>query len=201
MISYRPNNAILLALSKACDIVFVTLVWAIACIPIITVGAATCARNTVLWRIECGQDMQVLPEFWGAFRANWRTATGAWLIMLAAGVVLTGDIMACARLQATSPALLMMRWVTVLFFVCYCSTLIYLFGGIAKFQVTIKQALRNAFLWGIGCWNWTVLLAGMALINIFFLYFLAWFSVPFVAFNFLLQSKITMRIFMRYVNQ
>lgn len=43
------------------------------------------------------------------------------------------------------------------------------------------------------CWN--------GVNKYFFLYFLAWFSVPFVVFSFLLQSKITMRIFMRYVNR
>lgn len=62
----RPDTPVLLMLAKACNIILLTLVWAVCCAPVVTIGAATTALYTVMWRISAGQDVRVIREFWDA---------------------------------------------------------------------------------------------------------------------------------------
>ena len=39
----RPDTPVLLMLAKACNIILLTLVWAVCCAPVVTIGAATTA--------------------------------------------------------------------------------------------------------------------------------------------------------------
>ena len=61
--------------------------WAVCCAPVVTIGAATTALYTVMWRISAGQDVRVIREFWDAMRTNWKVATAAWGIMLLVGLI------------------------------------------------------------------------------------------------------------------
>ena len=96
----RPDTPVLLMLAKACNIILLTLVWAVCCAPVVTIGAATTALYTVMWRISAGRDVRVIREFWDAMRTNWKVATASWGIMLLVGLLLAGNMVALSGVQA-----------------------------------------------------------------------------------------------------
>ena len=197
----RPDTPVLLMLAKACNIILLTLVWAVCCAPVVTIGAATTALYTVMWRISAGQDVRVIREFWDAMRTNWKVATASWGIMLLVGVLLAGNMVALSGVQAPPALLTLMKGAAGLVLISYLIVLHYLFAGIAKYYVTISQAFKNAWLWGMASLPRTLVLFCLSAVSVILVYFLEWLSIILLAYTIYLQAVILNHIFLQYENR
>lgn len=197
----RPDNPVLLMLGKACNIILLTLVWAVCCAPVVTIGAATTALYTVMWRISAGQDVRVIREFWDAMRTNWKVATASWGIMLLVGLLLAGNMVALSGVQAPPALLTLMKGAAGLVLISYLIVLHYLFAGIAKYYVTISQAFKNAWLWGMASLPRTLVLFCLSAVSVILVYFLEWLSIVLLAYTIYLQAVILNHIFLQYENR
>lgn len=197
----RPDTPVLLMLAKACNIILLTLVWAVCCAPVVTIGAATTALYTVMWRISAGQDVRVIREFWDAMRTNWKVATASWGIMLLVGLLLAGNTVALSGVQAPPALLTLMKGAAGLVLISYLIVLHYLFAGIAKYYVTISQAFKNAWLWGMASLPRTLVLFCLSAVSVSLVYFLEWLSIVLLAYTIYLQAVILNHIFLQYENR
>lgn len=197
----RPDTPVLLMLAKACNIILLTLVWAVCCAPVVTIGAATTALYTVMWRISAGQDVRVIREFWDAMRTNWKVATASWGIMLLVGLLLAGNMVALSGVQALPALLTLMKGAAGLVLISYLIVLHYLFAGIAKYYVTISQAFKNAWLWGMASLPRTLVLFCLSAVSVILVYFLEWLSIVLLAYTIYLQAVILNHIFLQYENR
>lgn len=197
----RPDTPVLLMLAKACNIILLTLVWAVCCAPVVTIGAATTALYTVMWRISAGQDVRVIREFWDAMRTNWKVATASWGIMLLVGLLLAGNTVALSGVQAPPALLTLMKGAAGLVLISYLIVLHYLFAGIAKYYVTISQAFKNAWLWGMASLPRTLVLFCLSAVSVILVYFLEWLSIVLLAYTIYLQAVILNHIFLQYENR
>lgn len=197
----RPDTPVLLMLAKACNIILLTLVWAVCCAPVVTIGAATTALYTVMWRISAGQDVRVIREFWDAMRTNWKVATASWGIMLLVGLLLAGNMVALSGVQAPPALLTLMKGAAGLVLISYLIVLYYLFAGIAKYYVTISQAFKNAWLWGMASLPRTLVLFCLSAVSVILVYFLEWISIVLLAYTIYLQTVILNHIFLQYENR
>ena len=197
----RPDTPVLLMLAKACNIILLTLVWAVCCAPVVTIGAATTALYTVMWRISAGQDVRVIREFWDAMRTNWKVATASWGIMLLVGLLLAGNMVALSGVQAPPALLTLMKGAAGLVLISYLIALHYLFAGIAKYYVTISQAFKNAWLWGMASLPRTLVLFCLSAVSVILVYFLEWLSIVLLAYTIYLQAVILNHIFLQYENR
>lgn len=197
----RPDTPVLLMLAKACNIILLTLVWAVCCAPVVTIGAATTALYTVMWRISAGQDVRVIREFWDAMRTNWKVATASWGIMLLVGLLLAGNMVALSGVQAPPALLTLMKGAAGLVLISYLIVLHYLFAGIAKYYVTISQAFKNAWLWGMASLPRTLVLFCLSAVSVIIVYFLEWLSIVLLAYTIYLQAVILNHIFLQYENR
>ena len=197
----RPDTPVLLMLAKACNIILLTLVWAVCCAPVVTIGAATTALYTVMWQISAGQDVRVIREFWDAMRTNWKVATASWGIMLLVGLLLAGNMVALSGVQAPPALLTLMKGAAGLVLISYLIVLHYLFAGIAKYYVTISQAFKNAWLWGMASLPRTLVLFCLSAVSVILVYFLEWLSIVLLAYTIYLQAVILNHIFLQYENR
>ena len=197
----RPDTPVLLMLAKACNIILLTLVWAVCCAPVVTIGAATTALYTVMWRISAGQDVRVIREFWDAMRTNWKVATASWGIMLLVGLLLAGNMVALSGVQAPPALLTLMKGAAGLVLISYLIVLHYLFAGIAKYYVTISQAFKNSWLWGMASLPRTLVLFCLSAVSVILVYFLEWLSIVLLAYTIYLQAVILNHIFLQYENR
>lgn len=197
----RPDTPVLLMLAKACNIILLTLVWAVCCAPVVTIGAATTALYTVMWRISAGQDVRVIREFWDAMRTNWKIATASWGIMLLVGLLLAGNMVALSGVQAPPALLTLMKGAAGLVLISYLIVLHYLFAGIAKYYVTISQAFKNAWLWGMASLPRTLVLFCLSAVSVILVYFLELISIVLLAYTIYLQAVILNHIFLQYENR
>ena len=126
------------------DMVTVHFLWILCSLPLFTMGAAnTALYYTCMKRIRTGEGY-VWRNFLQAFRANFRQSTVLWLILLAAGSLLSLDL----RIARMTGGL----WGRVMLISCsaflipYLLAALYIFPVQAKFENKIFDNLKNALL-------------------------------------------------------
>lgn len=131
-------------LSFLADLMVLTLLWLISCIPIVTIGAANTALYSCVIKMRKGEGVKQLQDFWAAFKSNFAQATALWGII----VLLIGTIIADLYLvfftdfePGTVVKLLMLVVAFVLMMI-----ISYIFPLQAYFINSVKNTLKNAVL-------------------------------------------------------
>lgn len=147
-------------LSFLADMIILQLIWVVFSIPLFTIGASTTAAYYVaMKKLEYGQDT-VWSNFWKAFRSNFAQSTKLWLIAVAAGGVLAGDLVFSRQMPGMLGAGMMVFF--TVFVLLYLFTLIYLFPVQSRFENTLMRTLENAFLMSIANIPYTILAIALA---------------------------------------
>ena len=80
---FNVNNPVMKALSKLFDIGWLSLIYVVFCIPLVTIGAATTSLYYVSAKVLRKDRGYVWSEFWHSFKLNFKPATLMWLIFAA----------------------------------------------------------------------------------------------------------------------
>lgn len=144
----NPDSPILHSLSVIYDVVVTTFLFLLCCIPVVTVGAALTALQATMMEIAADTSSGVLGRFFGSFRENFKISTLLWLPLMAVGAVVAVEIWGCWLTEQNSTLVLAaMRGLSAFAAALFCAVTAWLFPGIAKYEVTWKQALQNALVW------------------------------------------------------
>ncbi|SEW02736.1 YesL family protein [[Clostridium] fimetarium] len=148
------DSPILRFMNKLFDMVLLTVIWAICCLPIFTIGAATTALYYVTMKMASDIEGYIFKDFFKAFRSNFKQATGIWMIMLAFGLTLIGSAWWYYKINNSLSAVAL----PVLLIVAglYIIVLIYIFPLLARCEVTVKQLIKMAFVMSLKNFKWTL---------------------------------------------
>lgn len=80
---FNVNNPLMRALSKLFDIGWLSLIYVVFCVPLVTIGAATTSLYYVSAKVLRKDRGYVWSEFWHSFKLNFKPATLIWLIFAA----------------------------------------------------------------------------------------------------------------------
>ena len=84
---FNSDNRIMRALGKLFDIGYLSIVFILFCIPVVTIGAALTALYYTTVKVVRRERGYVFHEFWHSFKSNFKQATFMWLIELVLLVV------------------------------------------------------------------------------------------------------------------
>ena len=141
---FNYDNKVTQALGKLFDLFYVSMLWILACIPIVTIGAATTALYYTVNKVVRHTRGYVWKDFWGAFRSNFKQSTIVWLIVLAASALMIFDTYVMWHVAAAGQSygkIYLFFTVVEMFVIMWA---IYLFSYIARFENTTKAILKNA---------------------------------------------------------
>lgn len=135
-------------LQRFAEVVSVSLLWAVASMPVITLFPATAAMFLVARRWATGDEPALLPTFLQGFRDNFRQALG---IQLIATVVAAG-LMMSIRLAAGLPtAAAAATYIAVAVAgVSSAMAMVWVFPLLVTYRTKVVTLLRAALLLGIG---------------------------------------------------
>ena len=190
------DNPIIHALAQAYDVVYVTVLFLLGCLPVVTIGASYTAMHNVMMSIAADSYSGVWTHFTTAFKENFSLSTKLWLTAIPLGAIVFTNIGICFVIgQPQGPLLSIMRGLTVFTTAMYLSMFIYVFAGLSRFRVTFKQALSNAFIWTLKNFHWTLCLLAITLFITLCVY-LTWFwAFGAVALGLYVQARILNRVF------
>ncbi len=140
---FNYDSPLIQTLNKAADCICLSFLWLIACIPLVTAGAATTAlyyaTNKCIRRSEGG----VWKSFWHSFRSNFKQSTKLWLVLLLLYALLAACC--CSAYLMCSSGYLPKEMFYFLLLVAAVVILwaSFLFPYLARFQNSIRSILRN----------------------------------------------------------
>jgi uncharacterized membrane protein YesL len=155
---FDPEGPLMTALSKLADIVICNLMFVLFSLPIITFGASLAALYTCMLRLvedEDRDDGLIFRTFWFAFRDNFKQATLLWLICLGGIAFLSAYYWTVHSLAASFSRVYQITFfiLVLLFFFGF----LYLFPLQARYENSIRNTLRNAWLMSVAALPWTLL--------------------------------------------
>ena len=179
---FDPNGALMGALGKLSDVVICNILFCLACLPVVTIGASAAALYSVMQDlIDDKLDEMVLRAFWTAFRRNFWRSTALWLLCLAAIAFLFFFYQVVILLGGTLGRVYLVSFYVLLF--VFLTGFLYLFPLQARFQNKLRHTLRNAWLTALLALPWTLLVLlmdGAALYLSFFMNPLAFQAAIFI---------------------
>lgn len=152
---FNGNNIFFRIMGRLGDFICLNLCYLMACIPIVTIGSATCALYEVLYEIGEGKDGHCMIRFWHAMKKYFKRATIYWCICL----FLVGIF--CVGMSGVQ---MMNGRIRMLFQAVSVGYVIFLLGFIfigliliAWTETSLRTTMRNAFLITIGSFPWLIL--------------------------------------------
>jgi len=195
-------------LSRLADILWLNILFIICCIPIFTIGAATTSLYYVTLKMVRDEESYITKSFFKSFKQNFLQATGIWLIILVVGIVIAMDYRMVvfeeyAYLIPSAAVRNVIMVASMVMIIVLANVTVYVFPILAKFDNTIKNTIRNAFLMSIRHLPYTVLLIIIPIVPIVLMYFsVHMYLLVVIMFSAeaYISSKLFVKIFDNYIN-
>ena len=157
---FSPENKFLNALGKVFDLLVLSLMWLVLCLPIITIGPASTAFYYTVVKVIRRDRSYLFKEFFRSFKLNFKQGVIVTLIYVVLAVLMVIDIDFAIQLTQDGSkigSILYGVFIAEAVFVIF--TLVYIFPVLSRFTVTIKHLFKWSFFMSVKHLGWTVLLA------------------------------------------
>lgn len=153
---FNMDNKFFSVMSKIADLIILNILWTLCSIPVITMGATTTALYYVTLKMAKDEESYIVKSFFKSFIQNFKQATGIWLILLAGGGIVLGDIYIITKWDTRFKIPLMVIFIALLLILSFI--FMYVFPLLAQFDNTVKQTIKNALLMSIRHLPYTILI-------------------------------------------
>lgn len=162
---FNLDSPIMVFMTKVADLIILNLLTLFLCIPVVTGGAAITAMYYMTIKMVRNEETYIIKGYFKSFRQNLKQATIIWLVLLVIAGVLGADIFLLTQVIAASYSKVLL---VIIIAVCVLVLLtsIYVFPVLARFDNTIKNTVRNAFLMSIMSLPKTILMVLIHLLPI-----------------------------------
>lgn len=181
---FDVNNPVWRFMGRVADLFFLTMLWAVCSLPILTMGAATAALYYTALKMVRNKEGYLFKEFFKSFRENLILATLIWLLFLLLGGMLGAGFYALLSMEKTSAALFF--WALAVLSVVYLLMLTAVFPLMARLHAGAGRLLAMSFMVMAKNFAWllfmTVFTVCVAAVSIFLFWPLLLFAAGAVAY-------------------
>jgi len=142
MFSY--NGKFAQTVNQILDCLYLSFLWIVASLPIITIGAATTALYSSVDKVFRKEEGGIWKEYWRVFRRDFKRATGLWLIMVLIILILGANFYAAFTAGVSGEALQIALQVGTVFLMALMAIwLQFWFPYLSRFDDSVKTILKN----------------------------------------------------------
>ena len=146
---FNLDNGFFVALGKLCDILMLSIVWTLVCIPIITIGPANTALYYATVKSIRRDRGYLFREFFGSFKSNFKRGAITGIIFTFFTLFLVFDMLwAWTNMSRVKNSSLFLGIFIVLFVMMLCFS-IYVYPILSRFDMTVKQLIKAAVFMSI----------------------------------------------------
>lgn len=145
---FSLNSPVIVFLTKVGELMILNVLTILLCLPVVTAGAALTALYYTTIRMVRDEETYIFKGYMKSFRENLKQSVIIWLIVLAVGCLLYYDFFVLVQFPASAlrtAGLVILTLVTV----CFTAMAVYVFPVLSRFENTVKNTMKNAFLMGI----------------------------------------------------
>lgn len=133
-------------LLKIANCVYLSMLFVLCCIPVITAGSAVCALYYSVDKVIGKGRSYATESFFGAFQKNFKQATLFWLLFLAAESVFYADI-TILRIFVSKGHSIGNTWVFfAVLMILFAVYGMWVLSMTARFENRLEQILKNSFI-------------------------------------------------------
>ena len=146
---FSLDNPFFSFLSRVADLMLISVLCLLCCVPVVTVGAAVTAAHKVIFDIHHQQDSGIIRPFFSAFRENFGQATAGWIVYLLTLAFLVLDVM-LVRANCVGTLALVLTFVILIVLLLVFANMCYFFPILSRYTNTLPRHLYNCFLLSLG---------------------------------------------------
>lgn len=137
------DSPFMTTLGRAVEYMLISLLCIVCCIPVVTIGAAVTAQYYVGMKLIRGEDTAFCRAYFRSFKENFKQSTVIWLVEMVIGLFLAYDWYLIFRngVENYNKMLEILLGVVTIYLVLAG---IAIFPLIARFEMTIKEAIKGA---------------------------------------------------------
>lgn len=150
------DSPLMQGLNKLGDLLWLNILTLVCCIPIVTIGPSLTAMSYVVLKIARNEEGYITRSFFKSFKANLKQGIIIGLILIFVLLVLAGDFFIINYSGLEFNSIMRSILLAILFFVLFTS--MFVFPVLAKFENTVFNTIKNAFLIGIAQLPKTILM-------------------------------------------
>lgn len=143
---FNLDNKFFQTLGKLVDMICLSVLWLLLCVPVVTAGAATTAMYYTVNKVIRHNRGYMARDFFGAFKSNFKQSTIVWLVALLLYVLMGVDCYIMYQFAQAGEKYGSFYIVFIVLIALVTMWVMYLFPYIARFANTTKNVLKNAFL-------------------------------------------------------
>lgn len=153
---FNLDNPVWSFMGKVADLVILNILAFVCSIPIFTIGASWTAMYFVTIKIVRKEEGYVIKDFFRSFKENFKQATVIWLLVLLVVAVFAGDFLIYRMMPDQIPGFIMI--VVAILAYLLLGTVVYVFPVLSRFDNTIKNTIKNAFILSVANIPFTILI-------------------------------------------
>lgn len=150
------DNPVWRFMGRVADVFFLTVLWAVCSLPIITIGASTSALYYVTLKMVKNREEYLLQSFWKAFKNNFAQSVIVWVILLGIGCFLGAGLHFFYKMEGQ--AAVVAFWGLFILAVLYLFVAVLVFPLEARLDADIKKLFLMTFMVGIKNFSWVMLM-------------------------------------------
>ena len=195
------DNPVFRGINKILEVLGVSLLWLLFCIPVVTAGASTTALYyTVNKTIKNGRGYAI-RGFFTAFRENFKQSTIVWLFFLVWFILLGVDCYLMYSYAVLGETLGKFRIAVYVLVVLVVAWSLYVFPYIARFENTTKAVFKNTFMIAVANAPTTIIMTGLFAGYCYIIYRWTPFILVLPAIYNLIKSVYIEKVFRKYMTK
>lgn len=165
---FGVDNAFVRACERVLDLVVLNLLFLVSCLPILTIGVAKMSLYQVLFDLKRRKRLAIIPSYLAAFKKHLKLGLRLGAIEFLILALCLVDLVLVRRLDLPGARLIQVLAMAVLILVTVL--FLYAYPIASRFEIGIKDILKNAFVLAGVHFPWTFLMVGVILLLTTLLY-------------------------------
>ena len=154
---FNMENGFFSTISKIVDIIILSMIWSLLCLPIITIGPATTALYYTVVKVIRRERGYLMREYFSAFKSNFKIGTLSTIVLLIMYLILIFDQKWANTLEGTMAYILISVFNSMIFLLTCVA--IYLFPILSRFKISMKQLFKTSLFMSMKHLPSTILIA------------------------------------------
>lgn len=196
---FNPENKFIIGLNKTVDCVWLSILWILCSLPIITSGAASTALYYSIQKSIRNDRGYPTTSFFSSFKKNFKQCTKIWSVMVLLYALLGFDYYIMKRLINLGESIGYLHKAFLVFIIFITLWGFYIFPYIARFENTIRETLANTLYMAVRNIHWTLTIAALFAFSFVLIYMFPPIAVAVPIMYTLFKNIILERVFRKYM--
>ena len=171
MALFNINSSFFKFINKLLDVLLLNLLWILCSLPVVTIGAATCAAFSVTLKMVDDEEGYIVKPFFKYFKQNFKQGTLMWLVT-APQIYL---LYLLWQLVFKSDDINAIVIIGVIFLTALSISMnIYSYPLIARYENSLKKIIKNSFGISIQYFGKTIILIAVIALEFFLILWNRW---------------------------